>query len=59
MILKPDNNIPIAGYRMEDRQSVEALQLVPYIAVTRNNVNHPGNGSKVNLLSVPNMKDYG
>ena len=41
MFLKPDSlGIPRAGYRMGDRQSVEALQWLAYIGRTRNNVTH-------------------
>jgi hypothetical protein len=37
MFLKPDTLgiIPRWGYRMEDRQSFEALQWLPYIGRTR------------------------
>jgi len=45
MFLQPDTVgiIPRAGYRMRDRQSVEALQWLAYIGRTRNNITHAGN----------------
>ena len=45
-----------AGYRMVDRQSVEALQWLVYIGRTRNNITHAGNGTEVHLPCVPNVK---
>jgi hypothetical protein len=58
MFLKPDNVciIPRAGYRMGDRQSVEALQWLAYIGQTRSNVTHAGNGLEVYLSRVPGLK---
>jgi len=58
MFLKPDSvcTIPRAGYRMGDRQSVEALQWLAYIGRNRNNITHAGNGREVNLPRVPNVK---
>jgi hypothetical protein len=45
MFLKPGTVgiIPRAGYRMGDRQSVEALQCLAYIGRTRNNITHADN----------------
>ena len=58
MYLKRDSVviIPRRGYRMGDRQSVEALQWLAYIGQTRNNVTHAGNGREVHLPRVPNVK---
>jgi len=58
MFLKPDTVgiIPRAGYRMGDRQSVEALQWLAYIGPTRNNITHAGNGREIHLPRVPNVK---
>jgi hypothetical protein len=58
MFLKPHTVgiIRRAGYRMGDRQSVEALQWLSYIGRTRNNVTHAGNGKEVHLPGVPNVK---
>jgi hypothetical protein len=60
-VLKPDTVgiIPRGGYRMEDRQSVEALQWLAYIRRTRNNVTYAGNRIEVHLATVPNVKVYG
>ena len=41
---------------MGDRQSVEALQWLVYMGQKRNNVTHAGNGRKVHLPRVPNVK---
>jgi len=62
MYLKPDTVgiILKEGYRMGDRQSVEALQWLAYIGRTTNNITHPGNGIEVpNVPGVPNVKFYG
>ena len=58
MFLKPDTVgiIPRAGYRMGDRQSVEALQWLAFISRKRNNITHARNGSEVHLPGVPNVK---
>ena len=58
MFLKPDTVgiIPRRGYRMGDRQSVEALQWLAYIGRTRNNVSHACNGREVHLARVPNVE---
>ena len=48
--------IPRAGYRIGDRQSVEALQWLAYIGRTKNNITHAGNGREVHLPGVPNVK---
>jgi hypothetical protein len=58
MFLKPDPDyiIPRAGYRMGDRQSVEALQWLAYNDQTRNNITHAGNGREVHFNGVPNVK---
>ena len=58
MFLKSDTVgiIPRGGYRIGDRQSVEALQGWTYIGRTRNNVTHAGNGREVHLPGVPNVK---
>ena len=37
------------GYRMGDRQSVEAIQWLAYIGRTRDDVIHAGNGKEVHL----------
>ena len=49
MFLKPDTVgiIPRGGYRLGDRQSIEALQWLAYVGRTRNNVTHVGNGKYV------------
>ena len=46
MFLKPDNVgiIPRGGYRLVDRQSIEAFQRLAYIGQTRDDVIHAGNG---------------
>ena len=46
-VLKPDILciIPSRGYRMRDRESIEALQWLAYIGQTRNNISHAGNWS--------------
>jgi len=41
---------------MGDRQSVEALQWLAYIGLTRNNIVHIGNGREVHLDLVPHVK---
>ena len=41
---------------MGDRQSVEALQWLVYIGLTRNNIVHAGNGREVHLDRVPHVK---
>jgi len=58
MFLKADTLIiiPRAGYRMEDRHYVEALQWLSYIGQTTNNITHAGNGKEVHLQVVPNVK---
>jgi hypothetical protein len=58
MFLKADSVciIPRGDYRMGDRQSVEALQLLAYIGGKRNNVTHAGNWMEVHLSGVPNVK---
>ena len=57
MFLKRDSvDIPRGGYRIEVRQSVQALEWLPYIGRTRNNVTHAGNGRKVHLPGAPNLK---
>jgi len=58
MFLKPDSVgiIPTGGYRIGDRQSVEALQWLAYIGRTRNNVSHAGNGREVRFAGVLNVK---
>jgi len=48
--------IPKAVHRMGARQSVEALQLLAYIGLTRNNEIHVQNGREVHLPWVPNVK---
>jgi hypothetical protein len=57
-ILKPDtvSIIPRGGYRMGDRQSVEAIQWLAYIGQTRDDVIHAGNGRDVHLPGLPNVK---
>ena len=40
---------------MGDRQSVEALQWLAYIAQTRDDIIHGGNGREVHLPGVPNV----
>ena len=49
MFLKPDTVgiILREGYRLSDRQSIEAFQWLRYIGRTRNNVTHVGNGRYV------------
>lgn len=37
------------------KQPVEGLELLAYIAQTRNNVSHAGNGREYNLPGVPNV----
>ena len=55
--LKPDSVgiILRAGYRMGDRQTVEALQSLAYISRTHNNVSHAGNIREVHLPGVTNV----
>jgi len=57
MFLKSDTVgiIPTAGYRMGDRQTVEGLQWLANMGRTRNFI-HAGNGRKVHLAGVPNVK---
>ena len=57
MFQKPDSVgiIPRGGYRLGNRQSVEALQWLAYIGRTRN-ISHAGNGREVRLAGVPNVK---
>ena len=57
MFLKPDTVglIPRGGYRMGDRQSVEALQWLAYIGRTKD-ITCVGNGRGVRLDGVPNLK---
>jgi len=57
MFLKPDSVgiNPRGGYRMGDRQSVEALQWLAYIGRTLN-ITHAGNGTEFRLAGVPNVK---
>jgi hypothetical protein len=50
--------IPRAGYRMGDRQSVEALHWLAYIGWTRN-VTHAGNGREVHLPRVQDLNVEG
>jgi len=58
MFLKPDTVgiIPRGGYRMDDCQSVEAIQWLAYIGQTRDDVIHAGNGREVHLPGLPNVK---
>ena len=58
MFLKPDTVgiIPRGGYRLSDRQSIEAFQWLAYIGQTRDDVIHAGNGREVHLPRVPNVK---
>jgi hypothetical protein len=58
MLLKPDTVviIPRAGYRMGDRQSVEALQWLAYIGRTSNNVTHACSVWGVHLTGVLGLK---
>jgi len=55
--LKPDavGIILKAGYRMEDRQSIEGLQWLAYIGRPRKII-HAGNGREVHLAGVPHVK---
>ena len=57
MFLKLDSVgiIPRAGYRMGDRQSVEALKWLAYIGRTGNNVTHARNRKEVHWPVVPNV----
>jgi hypothetical protein len=57
MFLKSDTVgiILRAGYRMGDRQSIEALQWLAYIG-RHKNVIHAGNEREVHLAGVPNVK---
>ena len=57
MFLKQDSIgiIPRRGYRMGDRQCVEALQWLAYIGRSRN-IPHAGNGREVRLDGVHNVK---
>ena len=41
---------------MGDRQSVEALQWLAYIGLTRNNIVHAGNGREVHFDRLPHLK---
>ena len=58
IFLKPDTVgiIPRGGYRLGERQSIEALQWLAYIGRRRNNVTHAGNGREVRLAGLPNLK---
>jgi len=58
MFLKPDSVgiIQRRGYRMGDRQSVEALQWLTYIGRTSGNIVHACNGREVHLPGVLNVK---
>jgi hypothetical protein len=58
MFLKPDTVgiIPRGGYRMTDRQSIEALQWLTYLGQTRNDISHAGNGREVSLDGLKNLK---
>jgi len=58
MLMKPDTVgiIPRGGYRMGDRQSVDALQWLAYIRQSRDNIIHAGNRRKVHLDRVPHVK---
>ena len=47
--------IPKGVYRMGDRQSVEALQWLAYIGLTRKNITHADNGREVHLAWLPNV----
>ena len=60
MFLKPDTVgiISRAGYRLGNPQSIERLQWLAYLGRTRNII-HAGNGRKVHLAGVPNVKVYG
>ena len=60
MFLKsgPEGVIPSEGYRMGDRQSVEALQWLAYIRRTCN-FSHAGNGSEVRVAGVTSVKVNG
>jgi hypothetical protein len=53
MFIKPDTVgiIPRAGYRMGDRQSLEAIQWLAYIGRNRSNVTHAVNRREVHLAS--------
>ena len=61
MFLKPDtvSIIPIAGYRMGNSQSFEALQCLAYIGRKSNNITHAGYGREVHLPGVTNVKVVG
>ena len=58
MFLKPDtvSIIPRGGYRLGDRQSIEAFQWLAYIGQTRDDVIHAGIGREMHLPRVPNVK---
>jgi hypothetical protein len=58
MYLKPHTVgiIPRGGYRMGDRQSVQAHQRLAYTGRTRNNVTHAGNRREVHLAGVSNVQ---
>jgi hypothetical protein len=47
------------GYRIGDRQSVEALQWLAYIGQTRDGAIHAENGREIQLPVVPNVKVNG
>ena len=55
MFLKPDTVGIITrwGYRLGDRQSIEAIQWLASIGQTRDDVIHDGNGREVHLPKVP------
>jgi hypothetical protein len=57
MFLKSDTVgiIPRAGYRMGDRQSVEAIQWLAIMGRSRN-ITNAGNGREVHLDGRPNLK---
>jgi G:T-mismatch repair DNA endonuclease (very short patch repair protein) len=57
MFLKSDTVgiIPRAGYRMGDRQTIEAFQWLAYIERTKNII-YACNGREVHLAGVPNVK---
>jgi hypothetical protein len=57
MFLEPDaiGLIPRGGYRMPDRQSIEAIQWLTYIGRTRHDPSC-ANGREVRLAGLPNLK---
>jgi G:T-mismatch repair DNA endonuclease (very short patch repair protein) len=56
--LKPDTVglIPRGGYRMADRQSIEAIQWLAYIVRTKHDLMCAANGREVRLAGLPNLK---